>query len=105
MARVQFIEHKGKKILYLDFSRCKSVELDAIVQEAKRVIGTQAQGSVRTLPMVKDLTTFNKPFVVAAVVGVAGLKKVIYNAIVALSGRNMSTFDTIEQAKEWLATP
>jgi hypothetical protein len=118
MGKVQFIEHKGKKILHLDFSGCKSVELEAIVQEAKRVIGTQPHGSVRTLTdvtdtemskdtstIVKDLTTFNKPYVVAAaVVGVTGLKKVIYNAIVALSGRNMSTFNTIAEAKDWLAT-
>jgi hypothetical protein len=118
MARVQFIQYKDKKILHLDFSGCKSVELATIVQEAKTVISTQPHGSVRTLTdvtdtemskdtsaIVKDLTSFNKPYVIAAaVVGVIGLKKVIYNAIVAISGRNMSTFDTIPQAKDWLAT-
>jgi len=58
-----------------------------------------------TSATIKDFTTFNKPYVIAgAVVGVTGLKKVIYNAIVAISGRNMSTFDTIDQAKDWLAT-
>jgi hypothetical protein len=118
MAGVQFIEHKGKKILHLDFSGCKSVELGKIVQEAKGLIGKQPEGSVRTLTdvtdtemskdtsaIVKDLTGFNKPYVVAAaVVGVTGLKKIIYNAVVALNGRNMSTFDTIAEAKDWLAT-
>jgi hypothetical protein len=118
MTRVQFIEHKGKKLLHLDFSGCRSSELEAIVQEAKRLVGAQPHGSVRTLTdvtetemskdtsaIVKDLTTFNKPYVTAAaVVGVTGLKKVIYNAIVAISGRNMSTFETIADAKDWLAT-
>ena len=118
MGRVQFIDHKGTRILMLDFSGCKSVELGAIVKEAKAVIGKQPPASVRTLTnvtctemskdtsaIVKDLTSFNKPYVTAAaVVGVEGLKKVIYNAIVAISGRNMSTFNTIDQAKDWLAT-
>jgi hypothetical protein len=118
MASAQFIEHKGKKILHLDFTGCKIAELPGIIQTAKAMVGKEAPGSVRTLTNVtnmevtketsaimKDFTTFNKPYVVAgAVVGVTGLKKVIYSAIVAVNGRNMSTFDTIDQAKDWLAT-
>ena len=118
MAHVQFIEYKAKKILHLDFTGRKVAELPQAIQTAKTLVGKEAQGSVRTLTdvtdmevtketsaVMRDLTTFNKPYVVAAaVVGVTGLKKVIYNAIVAISGRNMQTFDTIEMAKDWLST-
>jgi hypothetical protein len=57
---------------------------------------------VLTLTDVTD--TKNKPHVIAgAVAGVTGLKKVIYNTIVAVTGRKMATFDTIGQARDWLA--
>ncbi len=118
MGSVTLIEHKGKKIAFLDFAGCGAKEMEKLVPEAKALIGSQAPGSVRTLTDVtntdinkatsafmKDLTTFNKAYVIAAgVVGVEGLRKVIYNTIVAISGRNMQTFDTLAAAKDWLAT-
>ena len=39
----------------------------------------------------------------SAVVGVAGLKKIVYDAVIRFSGRQIATFDTVEQAKGWLA--
>lgn len=117
MQRVQFIQHKGIKILRLDFAKAKAEEVLQIVEQAKAVIGSQPEGSVRTLTDVtdtsfnsdvsaamKDFVTHNKPFVMAAaVVGVTGLKQIIYNAVIKFSGRNLVAFDTLEQAKDWLA--
>ncbi len=117
MQRVQFIEHKGKKILSFDFSGCKADDVAGIIKEAQTAIATQPPASVRVLTNVTDtemsratsdlmkgFTTFNKPYVAcSAVVGVMGLKKVIYNAILVLTGRHIATFDTLEAAKEWLA--
>ena len=117
MSRVQFITHKGKKILYFDMSSCKFAEISGVVAEAKRTIATQPSGSVLALTnvtdtelsknssaVIKDFTAYNKPFIKAsAVIGVEGLRKVIYNAAMAFSGRQISAFDTIEQAKDWLA--
>jgi hypothetical protein len=31
------------------------------------------------------------------------LKKLIYNTVVGLTGRSISLFDSLEQAKDWLA--
>lgn len=116
MDRVAFITHDGKEILLLDFSGLKSNEAIALIEPAKAVISKKPQNSVLTLTDVTDVrfnedlsrkmvefTTHNKPYVrAAAVVGITGLKQVIFNAVVALSKRNLSTFDTRDDAKKWL---
>jgi hypothetical protein len=117
MERVRFIEHKGRKLLHLDFSHCKSDEVLRIVGQARAVIGSQPPKSVRTLTDVtetgfnsavseamKSFVEHNKPFVTAAaVVGVTGLKQIIFNAVVKFSGRKLHAFETMDQAKDWLA--
>ncbi len=118
MGRVQVVSHAGKTLIYLDFSDCKVAELPPIIEEAKRMIARQPKESALVLTNVtntelskdtsaimKDFTLHNKPYVKAsAVVGVEGLKKIIYNAVMAVSGRHISSFDTLEQAREWLAS-
>ncbi len=118
MERIQFIQHKGKKILHLDLSGAKVTEVIQLIREATPVIAAQPEKSIRTLTDVtnmkfdsgatealKQFTRHNKPYVIAgAVVGVTGLKQIIYNAVLKFSGRNIVAFDTLEQAKDWLAT-
>lgn len=115
--RVQFVQHKGKQLLYLNFASAKADEVLAVIREAKALIGAQPPGSVRTLTDVtdasfnsavseamKDFVTHNKPFVTAAaVVGITGLKQIIYNAVLKFSGRNLVAFDSLDQARDWLA--
>jgi hypothetical protein len=53
---------------------------------------------------MKEFAAHNKPYVKAStVVGITGLKKIIYDAVLMFSKRNISTFDSIDPAKEWLA--
>ncbi len=118
MERIQFIQHKGKQILHLDLTNAKATEVVQLVRDATPVIAAQPAKSLRTLTDVTDMnfnteaaealkqfTKHNKPFVIAgAVVGVTGLKQIIYNAVLKFSGRNIVAFDTLEQAKDWLAT-
>ena len=118
MERISFIEHKGKQILHLDFARTGPDDVFRIIEEAKQVIKDQPPMSLRTLTDVTDLkfntaaadamkefANHNKPYVTAAaVVGVTGLKQIIYNAVVRFTGRNLVAFDTDGQAKDWLAT-
>jgi hypothetical protein len=117
--RVQMISYKTARIVSLDFSRCKAEELPPIVQEAKALIARQPRGSALVLTnvtgtetnktvsqLMKELTTHNKPFVKAsAVVGVDGLKKILFNAVQRVSGRHLSSFDTVGQAMAWLTNP
>jgi hypothetical protein len=118
MERIKFIEHKGKKILHLDFARANAIDVIRIIDDAKVVIAAQPEWSIRTLTDVTDLkfnaaatdammefASHNKPYVsAAAVVGVTGLKRVIYNAVVSFTGRNLVVFDSSSQAKDWLVT-
>ncbi len=118
MERIQFIQHKGRQILHLDLTNAKAAEVVQLVHDATPVIAAQPAKSLRTLTDVTDMnfnteaaealkqfTKHNKPFVIAgAVVGVTGLKQIIYNAVLKFSGRNIVAFDTLEQAKDWLAT-
>jgi hypothetical protein len=90
MDRISFITHDGREILLLDFSRLKAQEAIALIEPAKAVISSK--------PVIH-----NKPYVrAAAVVGITGLKRVIFNAVIAFSRRKLVTFDDRETAKKWL---
>ncbi|MDH4162859.1 MAG: hypothetical protein OEW15_09265 [Nitrospirota bacterium] len=118
MSRINFIEHKGKKLLHLDLANAKAPDVIKLVKDATPVIAAQPEKSIRTLTDVTDLTfnveatealkhftKHNKPYVIAgAVVGVTGLKQIIYNAVLKFSGRNIVAFDSLDEAKNWLST-
>jgi hypothetical protein len=110
MERVYFTEYKRKKFLYIDMSKCTAEEMFAVIANAREIIRNQPEASVFSLTDVtdawfdpevidamKEFVAGNKPYVVAAaVVGVTG-------RVMKLFGRRLVLFDTIEQAKEWLA--
>jgi hypothetical protein len=116
MSKIKPIYHKGKQILFLDFSGCNVEDFPTIIKEAEKLIRVELPNSVLTLTDVTDakynlevtealieFTKGNKPFVKAgAVVGLDSLKKVIYNSVMYFSGRNLTAFDDIEKAKDWL---
>ena len=115
--RVKFIKHREKEILLLDFSNSGTDEVLKIIEDAKRVISAKPENSLLTLTDVtnarfnekvgdgmKQFSAHNKPYVkAAAVVGITGLKKIIFGAVMAFSKRNLASFDDVEQAKHWLA--
>lgn len=118
MPRTRFIEHAGRKILLLDFSGIADPQAayDAI-SEARDIVARNApDGSLLTLTLVKDshfdsgvlkaireLAEHNKPYVRAgAVVGLAGLMKVVFNTLIHLTGRNIKSFDDADAAKAYL---
>ena len=117
MERIRFIQHKGAEILYIDFSGCQAAEIFPLVSQAKAIIALRPPQSLLTLTNVtntqqneaanqqmKSYTAHNKPYVkAAAVVGVEGLKKIVLDTIVLMSKRQIHPFETIEQAKDWLA--
>jgi hypothetical protein len=120
MERTRFIEHAGKRILFLDYTGLGSDigELRAEIEKTKRVIAAQPPGSVLTLTDVrrssitpatvramKDLVEHNAPFVrwSAVVVGLTGVYLAGFRAIQALSRRrNLLSFGDLDDAKEWL---
>jgi len=114
---VRWIEHHGKKILFHDFSNIKDAAAAlAAFASSKEMIAKCEPRSVLTLTTVansrfnpeiiaglKSLAVTNKPFVRhGAVTGVTGLLKVIFVTVSQLTGRQMTAFDDLEQAKDWL---
>jgi hypothetical protein len=118
MGRIQFIQHKGKQVLHLDLSNAKATDVVQLVRDATPLIAAQPEKSIRTLTDVTNMaydsegtealiefSKRNRPYVLAgAIVGVAGLRKVIYNAALMFSGRKLEAFDTLDEAKDWLVT-
>lgn len=118
MAHTYFIEHKGTRIVYLDFANVQETE-EALrrIAEARQFITQQPPNSARTLThvagsafnprIVRAITALaeaDKPYVRhGAVVGLSGLMTVIHNTIVRITGRNLQAFDDLEAAKDWLA--
>jgi hypothetical protein len=116
MERIQFVLHKGKKILYLNLMDAKPPEILQLVREAAPMIAKQPPKSLLTLVDARNMTfdtasteslkqfaKHNGPYVIAgAVLGVTGLKKIIFNAVLKFSGRNLVAVDSLDQAKDWL---
>jgi hypothetical protein len=118
MAQVKFIAHKGKKILLIDFTYSKPEEMLEAIEQVKKTVKKSAEKSVLALidvrysPFDNDLSNAlkhmaadDRPYIkMTALVGVTGLKKLAYKAMIRFSGRkNMVIFDRIESAKDWLA--
>ncbi len=119
MERIQMITHRGQQITSLDFSEVRTTEqgLNAI-EQARRLIQAQPEHSVLTLTNVQDahfdaeilgelreMVSQNRRFVVAgAVVGMKGLQRVAYTAMMRITGRNIKAFEDAEKAKDWLVS-
>ena len=114
--RVRFIEHQGKRILFINYSHCDVAMLKAVAEEGHRVIAREQLNSVLTLNDVTG-TTFDKesvavlqarvagnaPYVLrAAVVGINGLQRLIYEGVQAFSRRRIPHFETRQEALRWL---
>jgi len=117
MPEVSFITHKGIKILYENFENGKPNEIITWIEKAKAVIRIQSEKSVLALVNVKgasfdmsvtaalkEFVKGNEPYMkCAAVYGVEGLKEVIFNGILAFSGRkNLVLCKTLEEGKDFL---
>ena len=118
MNRTQFIEHAGRRIVYMDFSGVDDVEEGLrVIEQARLFVAAQPkQKNLLTLVNVekskfddrivqalKQLAKHDQPWVMAgAVVGMSPLQRVIYRVINAFSGRRLAAFETVEEAKAWL---
>jgi hypothetical protein len=116
MERVRFIEHRSRRLLLLDFSYCRAEEVLKLIEDTGKIIRVEPPRSLLTLTDVtgtkynmdvtqtmKEFTNGNKPHIrAAAVVGIDGLKKIVYEAIMRFSERNVPIFSDIEKAKDWL---
>lgn len=113
-----WIEHAGHRIIYCDF-RNFARDVDGLRTEVDQTddeITKQPPMSVLALIDVRGTTTSleavdvfkksaarSKGFIIRqAVVGVAGIQKILAQAVARFSSEELNLFDTVDAAKEWL---
>jgi hypothetical protein len=115
--RVQFIEHQGKRILFINLRGCSAEEISALLPEVQTAITSEPRGSVLSLSdwtdaqisrgladQIKRTLVFDRPHVKrTAFVGVERVPKVFLDGFKHFSRRDFTTFSTLEDAKAWLA--
>lgn len=118
MDRIQFVTHKGKKILVEDFSNLNpGAEFYKTIKKAQGMIAAEPEGSVLavfdatgcsfnsdTMNKMKEFTSANAPYVKkAAVVGMSGLLQAALSTVSKFTGRNFIVCKTREEAMDFLA--
>ena len=119
MPGASVITYKGKRIVFNDFSNSVNEEILATMKEAVELIRTQPPESVYVITdtggssmynkeiaaAFKEFVAGNKPFVkMSVVVGIDGIKKVLYDAVILFSRRkNLILMNSIDEAKEFLS--
>ena len=116
--RSQWIEYKGKKIFYQDFSKLffNSTAVKAELNEVQAIVKAEPKNSVLiltdmrdtnvgsdVLPAMNAASTATKEHVYkAAVLGVTGIKRKLADLLTSMTGQQLKYFDDIETAKLWL---
>jgi hypothetical protein len=117
--RIETFECGGKQFIYYDVSHFRSnAEFSWFIELAKNFISQFPQEAVffsitniegvtydsETKKIVAEWMDFNKPFVkYGAVIGLDGIKKIMVNSILKVSGRsNMKFFHVRQEAIDWL---
>lgn len=118
MEKTQLIQHEGKTIFRMDFTNSNNLqEIQEVIKQSIGYIRRQPAGSVLTITKVEgmhfsneikeafgEFIKGNKPFVKSgAVVGLNGLQKIVYNGLMKVTGRDIRSFDTEIEARNWLA--
>ncbi len=117
MKRSYWIEHRGKKIVFVDFSNSDVDGIRQAIADAKGLIASEPPLSVLCLvettgtsfsfdisQAIKEFTLHNKPFIkMTAIVGVEGLQKVVLNSVIVFTKRkNLVTKGSRAEALDFL---
>jgi hypothetical protein len=117
MPGAYILKVEGLEVLHLDFSHCTLAQAPALLTECAALVRSRPLGSALTLSdftgahfdsqvtaALRDYAKANKPFVkFAAVVGVTGLKKAIFRAVLLFSGRtDLFLCATVDEARQAL---
>lgn len=115
----KWIEHKGKKIFYQDFSNHFFNEKAVIneLKEVQEIILSQPENSALVLsnfsnteitsaimPLLNEASKKTKAHVSkTAVVGVSGIKRTLGDLLSKITGQALMYFNNENEAKDWLA--
>jgi hypothetical protein len=115
---ISYVTHKGKKILYIDYTKCKTIQetLD-VLEEVKKEFYNSAgvwltlndfrggYGSTEYMKKANQYAReiFNQRPARNTAIGVTGMKKVLLQAYNAVVKDKIVPFDTMEEALDYLA--
>ena len=113
---LSYLTHKGKRILFVDYTNCKTVEemvkvLDDVRKEYEKSPGnilaindfTGTFGSSDYLNAAKKhQKLFDEKTLKSAVLGITGIKKILLNGYNAFVSKKQVPFDTKTDALEYL---
>lgn len=114
--RLSWIEYKGKQLLFYNYKECKPDDMLVIIEKAEKIVSSQPSKSILELIDVTDINynteSWNKlkkfakdvePYSkAAAVVGLSKTTEFMLKAISIVTRRSLSTFENLEDAKNWL---
>jgi len=116
MDRIVFLTFRNQKVLLADCSDCSPEELTAVIDEVPKHVTSHPQQSVllladfsrskftkETVEHLKIAAVFDRPHLKrSAWVLTQNLPKTLYESIRTFSGREIRTFETREEALEYL---
>lgn len=116
--RVEWISHKGKKILFINYSEIKSQgEMLEVLNESLKII-REASGTILALSdmtnasvgpdFMKEAKEKGKELAgkaeKTAILGITGLKSMLLKGYNLFTGETMKPFSTREEALDYLAS-
>jgi hypothetical protein len=117
MARVEFIEHKGRRLLRTDVSFLGPEDAVATLREAHAtvqllppqrvllslIVVTGMRFDPKVIEEMKRVGKLDEPWVLAtAVVGLSAIGRVLSRVVSMFTGRRFAAFASVEEAKAWL---
>ncbi len=116
--RIQWITHKGKRVLRIDYSGLRGKEVIPVVRQAPRFYEGEPPKSVLCLADVRNSFADEETMEVikktiaqtkihdkkVAVVGIEGVKGILLMAVNLFTGHNMKPFTNEQQALDWLVS-
>ena len=115
--RIHFVEHKGKRILLIDFCGATAQQMQLLLEHVRITVAQHARESLLTLgdftdaqvdrtvaTTIKEVLTLDRPFVKkTAWVGTDQIPRAFLESFHNFSQRDIVTFKTREEAMDWLA--
>ena len=115
--RIHFAEHKGKKILVLDFSHATAAQMQLLLEHVRVTVARHGHEALMTLAdftgaevdraaatRIKEVLTLDRPFVKkTAWIGTEGIPHALLEGFHQFSQRQITTFKAREEAMDWLA--
>jgi hypothetical protein len=116
MERLRLVKHKMRDILVLDLRNAPADEIIRVAEACRMYVTSQPPQSVLTLLLLengeftrevvtkmKEVATYDRPHVIrSAFVGAESFPKAYYNTLSSFSAREFPTFETEQEALDWL---